>query len=112
MYTVTLPNIRMFSFYYFRFTALETELTTRPRMANSKEIKVADNILLQVNFLRYAILTLSLPSVSLVWCFLTGIIFQFDEVNETVCKVSFSFELNLILPEYLVPRFWDIFLLW
>lgn len=57
-------------------------------MTNSKEIKVADNLLLQVNFLRYAVMTVSLPAVSLLWCFLTGIIFQFDEVNETVCKAQ------------------------
>ncbi|XP_071127832.1 post-GPI attachment to proteins factor 2-like [Mytilus edulis] len=57
-------------------------------MTLMKELQVQDNILLQINFLKYAIVTVSLPAISLLWCFVTGIIFQFDQVNETVCKAQ------------------------
>lgn len=63
------------------FTKILTKMTLM------KELQVQDNILLQINFLKYAIVTVSLPAISLLWCFVTGIIFQFDQVNETVCKV-------------------------
>ncbi|KAJ8298265.1 hypothetical protein KUTeg_024796 [Tegillarca granosa] len=48
----------------------------------------AEDVLLSINFRRIAIVTVSLPAFSLFYCFVTGIIFRFDEVNETVCKAQ------------------------
>ena len=44
--------------------------------------------LMKVPFKIFAPVTVSLPLFSLIFCFVTAIIFQFDEVNKTVCQVS------------------------
>ena len=52
------------------------------------ETRRVEDVLLRVPFGRYAVVTVSLPAFSLLYCFLTGIIFRFNDVNETVCKVG------------------------
>ncbi|KAK3099814.1 hypothetical protein FSP39_010148 [Pinctada imbricata] len=52
------------------------------------ETKKVEDVLLQIPFGKFAVVTVSLPALSLLYCFLTGIIFRFDEVNETVCQAS------------------------
>ena len=42
----------------------------------------------RVDFQTFGRITVALPLFSLVFCFLTAIIFKFDEVNKTVCQVS------------------------
>ena len=42
----------------------------------------------KINFKPFAITTVSLPALSLLFCFITGIYSRFQEVNETVCGVS------------------------
>lgn len=47
-----------------------------------------DGALIKVPFAQFALVTVSLPSISLLFCFLSGILFQFFDVNETVCNVT------------------------
>lgn len=51
------------------------------------ETRRVEDVQLTVPFKPFAIVTVSLPAFSLLYCFLHGIIFRFDDVNETVCKV-------------------------
>lgn len=43
--------------------------------------------LYRVDFRRFGLVTVSLPLCSLIFCFFSAVIFQFDAVNETVCDV-------------------------
>lgn len=65
----------------------------------------AEDVLLSINFRRIAIVTVSLPAVSLLYCFVTGIIFRFDEVNETVCKVRSYIFLNIFVSIIVLGNF-------
>ncbi|XP_076468068.1 acyltransferase PGAP2-like [Babylonia areolata] len=47
-----------------------------------------EGVLLRIRFWPFAICTVSLPAVSLAICFITGFIFRFDDVNETMCEVK------------------------
>ena len=47
-----------------------------------------ENLLLTVPFDLFGKITVSLPLFGLVYCLSTGLLFKFDEVNETVCSVS------------------------
>lgn len=47
-----------------------------------------DGALLRIPFNKFAVVTVCLPSISLLFCFLVGILFQFFDVNETVCNVT------------------------
>lgn len=42
----------------------------------------------RINFMTIGRITVSLPLGSLLVCFISAIIFQFDEVNQTVCEVG------------------------
>jgi len=53
----------------------------------TKTLKLADNLLF-VPFSKYAIFTVTLPSVTLAYCFLSAYFFRFDEINDTDCNVS------------------------
>jgi hypothetical protein len=46
-----------------------------------------DKIALRIRFVTVGRITVSLPLFSLIICFFSAIIFQFDEVNKTVCNV-------------------------
>ena len=48
----------------------------------------ANRDLLKIGFLTFGRITVSLPLGSLIFCFFSAIIFQFEAVNETVCHVS------------------------
>ena len=52
-----------------------------------------DNVNLIVPIKPFAIVTVCLPGVSLAICFITGFLFRFEDVNETMCEVS-NFSLN------------------
>ncbi|XP_069129872.1 post-GPI attachment to proteins factor 2-like [Argopecten irradians] len=43
--------------------------------------------MLRIHFARIAFVTVSLPAFSLLFCFLSGIMFRFYDVNDTVCQV-------------------------
>lgn len=51
------------------------------------ESRRVEDVQLSLPFKPFAIVTVSLPAFSLLYCFLHGIIFRFNDVNETVCKV-------------------------
>lgn len=55
------------------------------------ETRRVEDVQLTVPFKPFAIVTVSLPAFSLLYCFLHGIIFRFDDVNETVCKVILDY---------------------
>jgi len=59
-------------------------------MGNEARLKTEQvrGTLLKIPFSVFAPVTVSLPLFSLIFCFVTAIIFQFDEVNKTVCQVS------------------------
>ncbi|XP_029644403.1 post-GPI attachment to proteins factor 2-like [Octopus sinensis] len=47
-----------------------------------------DCALIRISFARFAVTTVCLPSISLLLCFFSGVLFQFYDVNETVCNVT------------------------
>ena len=49
-----------------------------------------DKISWRVSFVTLGRITVSLPLGALFVCFFSAIIFQFDEVNQTVCQVCFQ----------------------
>ena len=59
-------------------------------MGNVKEAKTEQvrGTLLKIPFNTFAPVTVSLPLFSLIFCFVTALLFKFDEVNKTVCQVS------------------------
>ncbi|XP_033741993.1 post-GPI attachment to proteins factor 2-like [Pecten maximus] len=44
--------------------------------------------MLRIHFAKIAYVTVSLPAFSLLFCFLSGVLFRFYDVNETVCKAT------------------------
>lgn len=48
----------------------------------------AEGVLLRVRFWPFAVVTVALPAVSLAVCFITGFLFRFEDVNETMCNVK------------------------
>ncbi|XP_062591949.1 post-GPI attachment to proteins factor 2-like [Saccostrea cucullata] len=50
------------------------------------ESKRVEDVQLTIPFKPFSIVTVSLPAVSLLYCFLHGMLFRFSEVNETVCQ--------------------------
>ncbi|KAI0221951.1 Post-GPI attachment to proteins factor 2-like [Lamellibrachia satsuma] len=52
-----------------------------------KEEKIR-KVLFQLPLQTFAHVIVSVPALSLVLCFVTSVIFQFDQVNETVCHVQ------------------------
>ncbi|KAH3834869.1 post-GPI attachment to proteins factor 2-like [Dreissena polymorpha] len=51
------------------------------------KLNVSDN-LLRIPFFRYAVITVSLPAISLAYCFWSAYLFRSDEVNDTDCNVT------------------------
>ena len=49
-----------------------------------------DKLSWRVSFVTLGRITVSLPLGSLFVCFVSAVIFQFDEVNQTVCEVRFT----------------------
>jgi hypothetical protein len=58
------------------------------------ESRSVEDLQLTVPFKPFAIVTVSLPAFSLLYCFLHGMIFRFSDVNETVCKVLVWIQLH------------------
>ena len=56
-------------------------------MTKTEENKV-EGTLLRVSFRPFAVTTVSLPLFSLVFCLVSSLIFQYDQVNLTECRVS------------------------
>ncbi len=53
-----------------------------------QDVKIESN-LIKISFDKlFAPLTVSMPLGAMLLCFTTAVIFQFDEVNKTVCAVS------------------------
>ncbi|KAI8798961.1 post-GPI attachment to proteins factor 2 [Biomphalaria glabrata] len=57
-------------------------------MAKTKSKGVVEEIFLNIPMWPFAVVTVSLPGVALFVCFVTAVIFQFDDVNETMCNVK------------------------
>ena len=53
----------------------------------SKAVQINEPVF-KLKFNVFAPITVSLPAVSLLVCFVSAMIFQFDEVNFTMCKVN------------------------
>ncbi|XP_064637466.1 post-GPI attachment to proteins factor 2-like isoform X2 [Lineus longissimus] len=53
-----------------------------------KDQEKVEDLLLRLPFKPFAIVTVSLPLFSMLFCFVTAVIFQYDQVNLTVCKVQ------------------------
>ena len=53
--------------------------------------------LLKLSFDVFAPVTVSLPLGALIFCFTSAMIFQFDEVNKTMCKVSLILLYSMLL---------------
>ena len=47
------------------------------------------SVIVNVSMLRYAIMTVSLPAVSLFVCFITAFLWRFEDVNDTQCNVRY-----------------------
>jgi len=45
-------------------------------------------VVFQLPIQTFAHVIVSVPALSLIICFVTSVIYQFDQVNETVCHVS------------------------
>ncbi|XP_074651178.1 acyltransferase PGAP2-like [Tubulanus polymorphus] len=59
--------------------------TLNPQQQTSLKV---DSLHLRVSFRFFAIATTCLPLLSMFFCFVTSMIFQFDQVNHTFCKVQ------------------------
>jgi len=51
-----------------------------------------DKLSWRISFVKLGRITVSLPLGALFVCFISAIIFKFDEVNQTVCEVCFTFK--------------------
>lgn len=59
-------------------------------MSKIKNKGTIEEVALNIPMWNFAVVTVSLPGVSLAICFITAFIFRFDDVNETMCEVSRS----------------------
>lgn len=50
-----------------------------------------DKMSLKIRFVTVGRITVALPLVSLLVCFLSAVAYQFEEVNKTVCNVCSNF---------------------
>lgn len=57
-------------------------------MAKIKSRGTVEDLTLSIPFWHFAIVTVSLPGISLAVCFITAFIFRFEDVNETMCEVK------------------------
>lgn len=60
---------------------------TKPMSSSGENAVIIKNPILRIPFTIFAPITVSLPSFGLIFCFITAVIFQFDQVNYTVCNV-------------------------
>ena len=51
-------------------------------------VEQIESPLLKLPVLLFGRVTVSLPAFSLIFCFVTAVLFNYDEVNKTVCNVS------------------------
>lgn len=56
--------------------------------AEKEKKESLQGVMLKIPFAKFAFITVSLPAFSLLFCFVSGIIFRFYDVNETVCKAT------------------------
>ncbi|XP_005100081.1 post-GPI attachment to proteins factor 2-like [Aplysia californica] len=57
-------------------------------MGKDKRKGTVDELNMNIPIWTFAVVTVGLPGVSLALCFITGFIFRFDDVNETMCEVK------------------------
>ncbi|XP_059141793.1 post-GPI attachment to proteins factor 2-like [Physella acuta] len=57
-------------------------------MSKIKNKGTIEDVALNIPIWNFAVVTVSLPGVSLAICFITAFIFRFDDVNETMCEVK------------------------
>jgi len=70
-----------------------------------------DKLSWRVSFVTLGRITVSLPLGALFVCFVSAIIFQFDEVNQTVCQVCFPIQRDT----FHIVDFWyllELFMVW
>jgi hypothetical protein len=57
------------------------------KMGKPGDTVTAERTLLRLTFFPFAMVTVSLPAVSLAICFITAFLFRHEDVNETMCSV-------------------------
>lgn len=53
-----------------------------------QEEKIVTDVLLRIPFMRFGIITVSLPAFALLYCFLSAYLFERDGINDTDCNVT------------------------
>ena len=53
-----------------------------------KDQKIVSDVLLQIPFMRFGLITVSLPAFSLAYCFLSAYLMDREGINDTDCNVS------------------------
>ncbi|WAQ98758.1 PGAP2-like protein, partial [Mya arenaria] len=71
------------------------------RKMGNRYLNVSDNLLC-IPFLRYAVITVSLPALSLTYCFLSAYLFRGDEINQTDCN---TYVWRICIGIHTTPRF-------
>ena len=54
-----------------------------------QEEKIVTDVLLRIPFMRFGIITVSLPAFALLYCFLSAYLFERDGINDTDCNVRY-----------------------
>ena len=55
---------------------------------NNKNYERLHSVYFKISLALFGQLTVSFPVIAIIGCFVSAMIFQFDEVNLTMCKVS------------------------
>lgn len=66
---------------------IEIMINHKTKLVEMKEQKF-DDVLLKLDMKTFGRVTVSLPFFSLIYCLLSAVIFQYDQVNDTQCNVS------------------------
>ena len=64
----------------------------------AKDRETISKVLFQLPLRTFAHVIVSVPALSLLLCLVTSVLFQFDQVNETACNVSFIIMFLLLCP--------------
>ena len=73
---------------------------SKTKEAQDKSVGKIEENLYRLDFLTFGRITVALPLLSLIFCFLTCIIFKFEQVNKTVCNVSMVYCSNIYISKY------------
>ena len=77
------------------FAEIIVHMTESVMNGDAKSIPLhRDKLSWRVSFVTLGRITVTLPLGALFVCFISAIIFKFDEVNQTVCEVCFSLFCN------------------